>query len=724
MYCLKRDPKHKDHQKEEISIEVDSLRKSLSYALSNHQNSFKSFLMTTKESIVAARTRFATAVKERKGKCLKEYCELLNREEKLLLDKFEDAAKANLEQYATIPMIEFCQKQLRKHDVEISLLRNEILEKMKTHGSSACLKKNDLQLSDDYKFNSEHPLGCVDVCNAEEIVLLINSPSWSTFTCMATPQAINGDTDVTEKIDNVSSGVGAVSLKEDAVVDVKDLKSQGNEFFKKSMLKEAVECYSKAIEHCPVNNSRELAVLFQNRAAAYEKLNLWEAVVADCSKAIQLDDRYIKAISRRARAYQKLGKKEQWVHDAGCAWILEQASNPQRCFCDANKPFGDAIADLADERAENMLKERGPELPPNDFIRKMIGNNDGFSILNISSTSGNKNDIRFRKIMSNMKKNKYEAVLKMCSQEINDNGKHKIRASLLQGILRYLKLDEEGAAWDFNVVKDWFETSRPQDRDSIHLVVEALCRLAEIKFFRFDDNEGSFEAIEFAIKIDPNYWKPYATKANFLRCIEQHDEALSELKKAASFNSSFAPLMQLARFFIELGNIDEAEGTYKNATTRFPQCAWAWSSFGCFLKEQGREEEALQMFDRALSLDTSMCLEAYMEKAAIMIGRGDIAAASALYHSAIAADKTYYLAYQGLGILLRDNLCQFESAIKWFNKTIPLIRQNESDLARAIGHLLKTEVQYTVLRQYGYLQENETSESDGGLLTGSTQTFL
>ena len=86
---LKRDPEHKDHQKEEISIEVDSLRKSLSYALSNHQNSFKSFLMTTKESIVAARTRFATAVKERKGKCLKEYCELLNREEKLLLDKFE-----------------------------------------------------------------------------------------------------------------------------------------------------------------------------------------------------------------------------------------------------------------------------------------------------------------------------------------------------------------------------------------------------------------------------------------------------------------------------------------------------------------------------------------------------------------------------------------------------------------------------------------------------------
>lgn len=54
---------------------------------------------------------------------------------------------------------------------------------------------------------------------------------------------------------------------------------------------------------------------------------MYEAVREDCTKALELDPRYVKALLRRARALEKLGEFEPALDDVSTACILEGFSN-------------------------------------------------------------------------------------------------------------------------------------------------------------------------------------------------------------------------------------------------------------------------------------------------------------------------------------------------------------------------------------------------------------
>ena len=80
-------------------------------------------------------------------------------------------------------------------------------------------------------------------------------------------------------------------------------KSKGNKLFKDSKYNEAIDCYTKAINDCPEDKSEELSTFYQNRAASYEMLRKYKQVIEDCDKAIQLNNRYVKALVRRAKGF-------------------------------------------------------------------------------------------------------------------------------------------------------------------------------------------------------------------------------------------------------------------------------------------------------------------------------------------------------------------------------------------------------------------------------------
>ncbi|CAF4508399.1 unnamed protein product, partial [Rotaria magnacalcarata] len=51
-----------------------------------------------------------------------------------------------------------------------------------------------------------------------------------------------------------------------------------------------------------MESTEELSQFYQNRAAAWESLKDYARVIEDCSKAIELNQKYVKCIQRRARA--------------------------------------------------------------------------------------------------------------------------------------------------------------------------------------------------------------------------------------------------------------------------------------------------------------------------------------------------------------------------------------------------------------------------------------
>lgn len=92
---------------------------------------------------------------------------------------------------------------------------------------------------------------------------------------------------------------------------------EGNEYYKQKKFNEAIDCYSRSIALSPT------AVAYANRAMAHLKIRRFPEAEDDCTEALNLDDRFIKAYSRRSTARKELGKLKLSVEDAEFALRLE-----------------------------------------------------------------------------------------------------------------------------------------------------------------------------------------------------------------------------------------------------------------------------------------------------------------------------------------------------------------------------------------------------------------
>lgn len=117
----------------------------------------------------------------------------------------------------------------------------------------------------------------------------------------------------------ISTGFSSVfkSQLSDVFVDATSEKEMGNKFFKEKKFVQAIECYSRSVALQPS------AVSYANRAMAYIKIRRFKEAESDCTEALALDDRYIKAYSRRGTARKELGNYLGAVADAEFALRLE-----------------------------------------------------------------------------------------------------------------------------------------------------------------------------------------------------------------------------------------------------------------------------------------------------------------------------------------------------------------------------------------------------------------
>lgn len=77
-----------------------------------------------------------------------------------------------------------------------------------------------------------------------------------------------------------------------------EMKHEGNTVFKEGDYEKSVELYTNGLRLCPVDCATDRAVLYANRAAAKMKMELNQAAIDDCTKAIEFNPNYVKAYLR------------------------------------------------------------------------------------------------------------------------------------------------------------------------------------------------------------------------------------------------------------------------------------------------------------------------------------------------------------------------------------------------------------------------------------------
>ena len=137
------------------------------------------------------------------------------------------------------------------------------------------------------------------------------------------------------------------------------LKERGNARYKSQDFFEAIRFYGQALAYCPTDtlHAHDRAVNFSNRAACNMALGKHRLVVEDCTEAIELDPRYVRALMRRSKAYESMDRLEDAVEDLNAAVEID----------------GSYVPALQEKRRVQKLYEEKTEKMKDEMLGKLKG---------------------------------------------------------------------------------------------------------------------------------------------------------------------------------------------------------------------------------------------------------------------------------------------------------------------------------------------------------------
>lgn len=109
-----------------------------------------------------------------------------------------------------------------------------------------------------------------------------------------------------------------------------ELKQQGNELFKQGEHLQSLDLYTQALRLCPLDCKEARAILYANRAAAKTKLDRKKSALDDCTKALEYNPNYVKALLRRAILYEETDKLDESLEDFRKVLELEPGNSEAR----------------------------------------------------------------------------------------------------------------------------------------------------------------------------------------------------------------------------------------------------------------------------------------------------------------------------------------------------------------------------------------------------------
>lgn len=163
--------------------------------------------------------------------------------------------------------------------------------------------------------------------------------------------------DNTDEIPEITEQSVAIMSLEDRKHWAGKLKEAGNHAYGSKDFNKAIDLYTKAIVCKPE------AVYYSNRAACYNALADWDKVVEDTTAALNLDSEYVKAMNRRANAYDKLGKYSESLLDYTASCIIDGFKNTSSA-----EAVERLLKKFAESKAKEIMANKPSRLPSPTFV--------------------------------------------------------------------------------------------------------------------------------------------------------------------------------------------------------------------------------------------------------------------------------------------------------------------------------------------------------------------
>ena len=356
-----------------------------------------------------------------------------------------------------------------------------------------------------------------------------------------------------------------------------EAKAKGNKFFTSQRYTEAIEMYSQAIHLNPD------PIYYSNRAACYSMLKDYENVVQDCSMALQMDRKYVKALSRRALAYEHLGKLDQALNDYTAVCVLEEFKNESSLG--ATDRF---LKKIATEQAQEIMKTKEFTLPSDTFIRAFLdsfrqtstGLNEVLEMQTFEKCDGLVQDA-FRFIQERNWNSALSSVNQALESAVDSlSPPFEALALNLRGTFNFLigKVDE--------AIED-IEKSYSIDSTSINTIIKKATLYMEKA-----QVEKSVEIFDEAVQLDPNHPDVFYHRGQVRFLVGDFAGAASDYKKAISLDpENLYAFIQLGVAQYKLGETERTKKTFEKALKKFPNSHEIHNYYGEILLDQQKFDQ-------------------------------------------------------------------------------------------------------------------------------------
>ncbi|GAV82327.1 TPR_1 domain-containing protein/TPR_11 domain-containing protein [Cephalotus follicularis] len=150
-------------------------------------------------------------------------------------------------------------------------------------------------------------------------------------------------------------------LKQKALAQANDGKLEGNKLFGEGKYEEALLQYEVALQAAQdMPESVELrSICHSNRAVCFSKMGKYEDTIVECTKALELNPTYMKALVRRGEAHEKLEHFEEAIADTKKILELDPSNDQARKAIRRLEPLAAEKREKMKEEMLSKLKEMG-----------------------------------------------------------------------------------------------------------------------------------------------------------------------------------------------------------------------------------------------------------------------------------------------------------------------------------------------------------------------------
>ncbi|EYE97485.1 putative mitochondrial outer membrane translocase receptor (TOM70) [Aspergillus ruber CBS 135680] len=469
------------------------------------------------------------------------------------------------------------------------------------------------------------------------------------------------------------------------------LKAAGNKAYGSKDYNRAIELYGKAIICKPD------PVYYSNRAACYNVMSEWEKVVEDTSAALQMDSEYVKALNRRAIAYEHLEKYSEALLDFTASCIMDGFSNEM-----SRNSLERLLKKVAEHKGQAILEAKGKKLPSPTFVSNYLQSfrpkplPEGLEeSVELPEESG-KSELRKGLIgVSKKTGDGYEEAAAAFEKalELGDLGEFEALALNMRATFTYLEGNAQGALADLEKSVE-LQPSLVQSyikRASLHL--------------ELGNKDAAADDFELAIthnKDDPDI---YYHRAQLHFILGEFAEAAKDYQKSIDLDRTFIySHIQLGVTQYKMGSVASAMATFRRSLKNFEEVPDVYNYYGELLLDQQNFSEAIEKFDKAVDMEKQIkpmginVLPLINKALALFQWKHDFQEAENLCQKALIIDPECDIAVGTMAQLLLQQ-GKVSQALKYFERAAELAR-TEAEIVNAISYAEATRTQLEVQEKY------------------------